>query len=156
MIYSDQLREIANRFYRESGYAEPPTKQDIAAWAIRKGLWHPHPSDLIEQCAEELARAMREEHIRDAQGRSVRAKHVARMPGANGTRYLWDDIRSAKPAFMEIAFQQRRQQIVGDCRQLKTDVDSYNENAKPEKEIQVVFDFRRDLEELEQQDSDAA
>jgi hypothetical protein len=29
---------------------------------------------------------------------------------------------------MEIAFQQRRQQILGDCRQLKTDVDSYNDN----------------------------
>jgi hypothetical protein len=50
---------------------------------------------------------------------------------------------------MEIAFQQRRQQIVGDCRQLKVDVDSYNENAKPDRPIQMVFDFRADLAELE-------
>ncbi len=50
---------------------------------------------------------------------------------------------------MQTAFQQRRQQIVGDCRQLKTDVDSYNENANPDTSIQMVFDFRQDLTELE-------
>ena len=50
---------------------------------------------------------------------------------------------------MEVAFQQRRQQIVMDCLQLKTDVDSYNENRKPESPIQMVFDFTDDLTELE-------
>ncbi len=50
---------------------------------------------------------------------------------------------------MEVAFQQRRQQIVGDCRQLKTDVDSYNENANSEQPIQMVFDFTDDLAELD-------
>jgi hypothetical protein len=50
---------------------------------------------------------------------------------------------------MEIAFQQRRQQIVGDCRQLKADVDSYNENYNSGEAIQTVFDFTEDLEELE-------
>lgn len=66
MSYGDQLREIANRYYRESGHTEPSTKQEIAAWAIRNGLWHPQPSDLIEQCAEEIARSMREELITPA------------------------------------------------------------------------------------------
>jgi hypothetical protein len=50
---------------------------------------------------------------------------------------------------MGIAFQQRRQQIVGDCRQLKSDVDSYNENRNPSSPIQMVFDFTLDLVELE-------
>ena len=50
---------------------------------------------------------------------------------------------------MQIAFQQRRRQIVGDCRQLKADVDSYNENSHPGQPIQMVFDFRNDLEELD-------
>jgi hypothetical protein len=50
---------------------------------------------------------------------------------------------------MEIAFQQRRQQIVGDCNQLKIDVDSYNENRKPTRPIQMVFDFTPDLKETE-------
>jgi hypothetical protein len=50
---------------------------------------------------------------------------------------------------MEIAFQQRRQQIVGDCRQLKSDMDSYNQNHNVGKPIQMVFDFTLDLEEIE-------
>lgn len=42
---------------------------------------------------------------------------------------------------MQIAFQQRRQQIVGDCRQLKLDVESFNENRCLDNPIQVVFDL---------------
>lgn len=50
---------------------------------------------------------------------------------------------------MKISFQQRRQQIVGDCRQLKVDVDSYNDLNLDEEPIQTVFDFTMDLAELE-------
>ena len=50
---------------------------------------------------------------------------------------------------MATAFQQRRQQILGDCRQLKIDVDSYNENRWPDEPIQMIFDFTLDLAELE-------
>ena len=89
---------------------------------------------------------MREEYITDPQGRTVRAKHVAcyeQVP-------LWGDIRTAPREHMEMAFQQRRQQIVGDCRQLKVDVDSYNQNYNNgELPIQMIFDFTLDLEELE-------
>jgi hypothetical protein len=42
---------------------------------------------------------------------------------------------------MEIAFQKKRQLIFGDCRQLKTDVDSYNENYAANDPIQMIFDF---------------
>jgi hypothetical protein len=48
-----------------------------------------------------------------------------------------------------MAFQQRRQQIVMDCHQLKMDADSYNENYNKGKPIQMIFDFRLDLQELE-------
>ena len=62
---------------------------------------------------------------------------------------LWDDIRTAPREHMAIAFQQRRQQIVGDCGQLKADVDSYNENKIPQAPIKMVFDFTEDLMEIE-------
>lgn len=50
---------------------------------------------------------------------------------------------------MLLASQQRRQQILGDCKQLKSDTDSYNENRQPEIKMQMVFDFTLDLEESE-------
>jgi hypothetical protein len=58
-------------------------------------------------------------------------------------------MRTASRAHMEMAFQQRRQQVVMDCRQLKLDADSYNENYGDGNSIQMIFDFRLDLEEME-------
>jgi hypothetical protein len=58
-------------------------------------------------------------------------------------------MRIATRDYMETAFQQQRQQIVGDCHQLKNDVDSYNDNINPSQPIQMVFDFRDDLAEIE-------
>src|SRR6266540_4437403 len=146
MGYNDKLRSIANR-YMGSGQAWPASTRTIAAWAIRNELWKPQPSDLIGQCADQLARAMREEFIHDPQGRTIRAKHAVREHGGQKNLTLWGDIRTAPRIHMLVAFQQRRQQIVGDCSQLKADVDSYNQNWAKSEPIQMVFDFRRDVEE---------
>lgn len=144
--YSKQLQDVVHA-YMESGQAWPASTHDIAKWAVNKGLWRPQPSAVIDQCANHLARAMREEHIIDPQGRLVRAKHVAKMERNGEQVALWEDIRTASRQHMEIALKQRRQQIVGDCKQLKTDMDSFNENRNPGKPIQMVFDFTLDLEE---------
>ncbi len=146
--YYEQLQRIVRR-YIDEGLEWPATTRQIASWAIREGLWEPMPSDFVDQFAEVLARAMREECIRDPQGRKVRAKHVAKMERQGKQLNFWGDIRTAPREHLTIAFQQRRQQIVGDCRQLKADVDSFNENRSPLRPIQMVFDFSNDLEELE-------
>ena len=67
------------------------------------------------------------------------------MIGAEG-----HDIRRADRKFMERAFQQRRRQIVGECRQLNVDVDSYNDGHPTEKPIQLLLDFTEDVIELAQ------
>jgi len=144
MNYNEQMQKIVDK-YRGAGEIWPATTREIAAWAIHNKQWEAHGSEMINICTEHLARAMREEYIKDPQGRNVRAKHAARMHQT----VLWDDIRTASREHMKVAFQQRRQQIVGDCRQLKLDVDSYNENKNDGKPIQMVFDFTLDLEESE-------
>jgi hypothetical protein len=48
---------------------------------------------------------------------------------------------------MQKAFAQQREQIIGDCTQLKTDVDVYNTMNKDEPPIQLVFDFTDDVAE---------
>lgn len=145
--YNEQLQKIVAQ-YRIAGQRWPATARQIAAWAIRESLWSPQPSALVSQCAEQLARAMREEYIVDPQGRTVRTKHAARLTQAGEQLVLWADIRTAERWHMEIAFQQRRQQIVGDCRQLKVDVESYNQNGNSDGPIQMIFDFSQDLAEL--------
>jgi hypothetical protein len=146
--FTKQLQKIV-RLYMEANQPWPTTTHDIARWAIQSKLWQPQPSAILDQCANQLARAMREEHITDPQGRIVRAKHVAKTTRNGEQMAFWDDMRTATRSHMEIALQQRRQQIVGDCRQLKTDMDSYNENYNTGRLIQLVFDFTNDLEEFE-------
>ena len=146
--YTEQLQRIVNA-YIESGQPWPATTRAMAAWAVRQKLWAPQPHTLISQCAEQLSRAMREEYIKDPQGREVRAKHAARVEREGEQLVLWADIRTADRQHMEIAFQQRRQQIVGDCRQLKVDADSFNDNSNSGPPIQLIFDFTDDLAELE-------
>jgi hypothetical protein len=147
MSYGEQLRSIADEYFREHG--DLATAREIAIWATTTKRWSPQPGTLVDQCAEELSRAMREDFYTDPQGREVRAKHAARMPENGKQITLWGDIRTASPEHMQRAFQQRRRQIFGDCRQLKADVDSFNENRQPEEPIQVIFDFTLDLIEYE-------
>lgn len=146
MSYTSQLQGLVAE-YRSAGQPWPATTRQIAAWAITERRWAPDQESLIAHCADQISRAMREEYITDAQGRRVRAKHAARVRDGERQMVLWADIRSADPGHMAIAFQQRRQQIVDDCRQLKADVESYNENRRPAEPIQLVFDFTLDLEE---------
>lgn len=63
-------------------------------------------------------------------------------------------MRTASPEHMELAFHQRRNQIVGGCVQLKKDVDSYNDNNTDGAVIQKEFDFTEDIREREQPDDD--
>lgn len=146
--YSETLQKLADEYFAQAG-APTATTMEIAVWAIRSGKWEA-PSDLVlKKCREDFAKALREQYIEDANGRPVRAKHVARIKRGDEQLHLWADIRRAPREHMETAFQQRRQQIVGDCRQLKRDVDYYNLAHPVEPEIQLVFDFTEDIEEGE-------
>jgi hypothetical protein len=138
------------RLFREAKKNKPSTSMEIADWAIQNDLWRPHPKDLRKLLAEEISRAMSEEFITDPQGRRVRAKHAAR----DGQQFLWVDIRDKNPSAGKlkiISFQTRRQQVVGDLKQLKTDVDSFNQNFNytNEEPFQLVLDLTDDVTEAE-------
>lgn len=146
MSYTEQMQELVDK-YRAANQPWPATAKNLAKWAFGNGLWNPHPSALISQCADDFAKAMREEYITDPQGRRVRAKHAARVERDGKQLRLWDDIRTAGRAHMESALQQRRRQVVGDCVQLRVDVDSYNQNRNPQHPIQISLNFTKDVEE---------
>lgn len=148
MNYSEQMQLIVHE-YQRAGEHWPATTRMIADWAVRTRRWRPTESSMVDQCADRLGRAMREEYITDAQGRRVRAKHAATVRDGNEQLSLWADIRTATPEHMKVAFQQRRRSIVGDCKQLKTDVDSWNENNVHGVNVQLSLDFTYDVEEAE-------
>lgn len=146
MSYSEQMQKMVQT-YRSSGGKWPASSREIAQWAISTRHWTPQASAIVAQCADQISKALRDEYYTDPQGRKVRINHAAHSDGEQ--LVLWDDIRTATPEHMLLSFQQRRQQILGDCRQLKNDADSYNENRQPAVKIQMVFDFTLDLVESE-------
>jgi hypothetical protein len=155
VTYMKQMQRIVDD-YRLSGEPWPTSAKAIADWAILSGRWELPASALRRRCAEDIAAAMREEYTTDRRGRRVRLLHPATVKREHGEQLvLWDDIRTAPRGHMEISFQQRRQGIVGDCRQFKLDVDSYNDAHPDAEPIQIVFDFTMDLAELEAADEAA-
>jgi hypothetical protein len=143
-----QMQETIEQ-YRKSGRPWPATTHQIAKWAMENGRWEISPSSALNQCAAQVAEALRQDIRNDPQGRTTRAKHAARILRDGEPCVLWDDMETASRAFMQMSFAQRRRQIVGDCVHLKTDVDSYNENNNPGAPIQIPFDFTLDIQETE-------
>jgi hypothetical protein len=132
-----------------AGLPWPASTTVIADWAIANGMWKQHQNAAVRQCAREISRAMREEYYTDAKGRRVRVKHPVRRNVAGEQQVLWDDIRTAPYTHMALSFRQRRERIVGDCKQLNTDAESYSDAHPESPRIQVVFNFVNDLLELE-------
>lgn len=141
---NEYLQDIINDYIVTTGAAQIDMRE-VAAWAVREGRWAPGHANTIRECAHELARAARGEVYTDPQGRTVRKKHAVRQ----NQMWLSADIQTAPPDHMRLSLQQRRMYIVGDCRQLKTDLDSYNENNPHGAHIQMMFDFTEDLLELD-------
>lgn len=146
--YKKQMQNIARKYEEATGH-KTYAANEVARWAIENGLWKAQETMLIKRCADDLSRALREEYTTDPQGRRARSKHMALISKDGQQIPIWADMRNAPRAHMLTAFHQRRKQIVGDCKQLKTDVDSYNDNYNLGESIQLVLDFTDDVREAE-------
>lgn len=147
--HTDAMLDIVGK-YLTAGGKKPIDLDEVARFAINEGLWAKSTSQMVQLCKRDFARAFREQYHTDEQGRHVRTYHATISKGGQKQCVFWDDIRTASKEHMEAAFQQRRSQIVGDCRQLKLDVDSYNDNNAHGGRYQLPLDFREDVAELEQ------
>jgi hypothetical protein len=144
--YNESLQRFF-ALYKEAGHEGSPSTKDVARWAYENGLWQPRTSDVINVLAEDLSRAWREEYRTDAKGRRYRAKHPVRKSVGGKQLFLWEDMDTAPQEHMVTAFSQRRQQIVGDCVQLRVDIDAYNDKNPGSLPIQTSLNFTHDVEE---------
>ena len=150
--YSNAVKDYVERYKQEVGSDGLLDAHAVAEWAYANGLHKPSVKTVIDAIATDIAQVFREEYRVDRFGRRYRAKHAATQKRGNKTLSLWvdlDDPNAPHTHFVK-SFSQRRQQIVGDCVQLKTDVDVYNEKRTPVVPIQVPLDFTLDVMELQQ------
>lgn len=146
--YNEQMQAIFER-YRATVSPDPVSLDEVATWAINQGLFRPAPRDIAKLCREALADSLRQEKRVDAKGRKFRVKHSVRIRIGGQQLSLWADIDTAPRDFMEKSFAQRRQAIVGDCFQVKQDVDHFNDERPYEDPIQIILDFTDDVAEME-------
>lgn len=156
--YSNAVKDYVERYQAEMGQDALMDTHAIAEWAIRRGLHKPNLRTIIDAIAADISQVFREEYRTDRYGRRYRAKHAATEKRGTQTLALWGDIDdpNAPHEHFVKSFAQRRQQIVGDCVQLATDVDVYNDKRRPSMPIQMPLDFTLDVEELQQRFPKAA
>jgi len=103
--------------------------------------------DPLDKLASDMSTALREEYATDKDGRRYRVNHAVRVTKGGVQYTFWAIMKDAPREHMQKAFIQRREQIVGDCVQLSTDVEAYNALHEAQRPIQMLFDFRDDIKE---------
>lgn len=128
----------------------PSSAKQAVAWAVRDGLLEVPEVDPLDILADQLSQALREEYKVDEQGRRYRVNHAVRVT-RHGVQYtFWGVMGFAPHAHMQNAFAQRRELIINDNFQLKTDVDVYNSLFRGKNPpIQIVLDYSEDVAERE-------
>ena len=152
---AEYYRAVA-ALYQQSG-RPPTTSRKMLRWAKSRGLEEPPEVDVEGIQARELTHVMREQLAKDPQGRMARVNHCypheVRRDGEVVQEELWGTFDTLTREQVHASFQQRRSNILGDCKQLSTDNDSFNENHNPGDPIQLSFAFEEDLLELNAPDT---
>lgn len=153
--YKEQLQNVWHKYEAEHG-AVPATAREAVAWGVSKNMIDLPAVDPLDKLASDMSTALREEYATDKSGRRFRVNHAVRV-SKGGVQYtFWAMMKDAPREHMQKAFIQRREQIVGDCVQLNTDVEAYNGLNDDQQPIQMLFDFHDDIEERKFAIADAA
>jgi hypothetical protein len=147
---NERLQQVWHRY--DSDHVHLPTSaRQAAEWAVAEGLLELPKIDPYDALAEDMAQALRLETQTDALGRRYRVNHAVRVTKSGVQYTFWGVLGFAPHDHMEKAFFQRREQVIGDLVQLKTDVEVYNDlNAGQNPRIQLVLDFTDDVAERQQ------
>lgn len=143
---NEQLQHAWHRYESENEYL-PSSLHEATEWAVREGLLSLPQIDPYDILAQQMARALREEISTDKKGRRYRVNHAVRVTKDGEHFTFWAIMGFAPPDHMETAFAQRREQIVGDCLPLRTDVDAYNDMNLNNPPFQLILDFTEDVAE---------
>lgn len=144
--YKEQLQKVWHEYEHAHGHV-PASLREAVQWGISKGMIQAPEVDPLAKLVEDMSDALREEYATDAEGRRYRVNHAVRVTRAGVQYTFWAVMKDAPREHMQKAFIQRREQIVGDCVQLATDVYAYNAMKKDQPPIQMIFDFQDDVAE---------
>jgi hypothetical protein len=146
----ERLQQVWHKYETERKH-KPTSAREAVNWAVSEGLLELPEVDPYDVLAGQMSQALRDEYKTDSEGRRYRVNHAVRVTKSGVQYTFWGVMGFASHEHMEKAFAQRREQIIGDNLQLKTDVDVYNDlNRGKRPEIQMVLDYTEDVAERQE------
>jgi hypothetical protein len=145
---NERLQNVYRHYKEQTGNISVDADQ-LAEWAMARGMAAPQPKTAKELLAAQFSDALRAEYETDEDtGLEYRKNHNIRYPKSDGRQgSLWFDIDDASYAHMSASLTNRRQQMVGDAVHLKTDEFIWNKKNPNEQQIKLHMDFTEDVQE---------
>jgi hypothetical protein len=149
MTETEKLQAIWHLYESEHQH-KPARTSEAIAWAVKKHLLREPPAvPGVKVLERRLANALRQEYD-TYKGRRYRVNHAVHVSTGGRQQSFWAIMGYAEHDFMVRAFGQRREQVVGECSQLHTDVIVYNDmNDGKIEPVELRLDFTDDVEERE-------
>jgi hypothetical protein len=154
MTTQNELLQRLWKRYEEEHDRIPASAREVVEWAVEEGLLNLPDIDPYDILAGQMATALREEYATDDKGRKYRVNHAVRVTKSGVQTTFWAIMGFAPREHMQRAFTQRRNQVIGDCFQLKVDVDVYNNLNTDQPPLPLILDFTDDVKEREFWDND--
>lgn len=137
--------------YNSKNDHKPTTMRQAADWAVADGLLELPEVDPYDVLAEKMANAVRAETRTDPLGRRYRVNHAVRVTKSGVQYTFWGTMGFAPIGHMHKSLAWRRNQVVDDLFQLKTDVDVFNDTLDDKhQQFQLVLNFTNDIAEREE------
>ena len=146
MTENEKFQQLWKRYENDNDY-KPSSAREVVDWAVENGLLELPRLAPKAALASKMANALRQEQGVDENGKHYRLNHAVRVTENGVQNTFWGIMGFATHQHMTRSFGQRRDQIIGDCLHLKTDVDVYNSQQPLENVIQLVLDFTEDVAE---------
>ncbi|HTZ48908.1 MAG TPA: hypothetical protein VMH20_15050 [Verrucomicrobiae bacterium] len=130
---------------------KPTTMRQAFEWAVADGLLELPEVDPYDLGAEQMANAVRAETRTDPQGRRYRVNHAVRVTKSGVQYTFWGTLGFAPVTHMHKSYGQRRNMVVDDLFQLKTDVDVFNGMVEEKRQqYDLGLNFENDIAEREE------
>jgi hypothetical protein len=148
MNQNEKFVAIWHLYESEHGH-KPSRMADAVAWGVQRNLLkEPPPLSGLKLLERRMAQAIGQEYD-TSKGRRYRVNHAVRSSGRHGQQQtLWGMMGYAPADFLVRGFGQRRDQIVGECSQLDTDVDVFKDFYPDHADqFELKLDFGDDVAE---------
>lgn len=147
---TERMQKAWHRYDSKQDH-KPTSMRQAAEWAVDDGLLELPNVDPYDVLAEKMANAVRAETRTDAKGRRYRVNHAVRVTKSGIQYTFWGTMGFAPIGHMHKSFAWRRNQVIDDLFQLKTDVDVFNDMLENKRhEFQLVLNFTDDIAEREE------